>query len=466
MNEEMKECYFCNNSVNVSEGVQNGRYFYCDNCYKNYKCQVDDYHHPSIDTTFKSSSEFEENTKLYLGFELEHTLGDDYFSSSDHLESTFYIRKNYKHLGLNFEKDSSIRNGFEIISQPMTMAYINEHKEEFRDILEFEKQRGYYSHDKGKCGLHIHVSKDFLGDTEEEIQKTIEKIMLFVETYQDKVEIFSRRKHNQFSGYNSYTKSTYKTSYFNEDNILIEDNYFKSGKMLYELNKMLGIGHSSVINTSTSTGKTIEFRMFRGTLKYETFMASLEFVYNLVNVCKENQASKISWNKVINYSGNFIKDYVDNLNIIDDGMYLRDYTKSIEDIIEKNKAPQKQVLDNYKKDLDDIATLMQELFNERIDFMTESARIIRHTYAFRSSLASRLQNALIEENESTSTTLYQRLKEMTRDYTTTCKSNLKKIKETLNEYTCYDLTDTTKENVKKLLELIEEKINKASTSEC
>lgn len=464
MNEETKNCYMCGNSVNTQNGVQHGRYFYCDDCFRACKCDVDAYHHPSIDTTFKSLDN--EDTKLYLGFELEHTLGSGYFYNNEHLDSTFYIRKNYKELGLNFETDNSIGNGFEIISQPMTMAYINEHKENFRDILEFEKQRGYYSHDKGKCGLHIHVSRDFLGDTEEEIQKTIEKIMLFVETYQDKVEIFSRRKHNQFSPYNSYTKSSYKTSFYNDDNILIEDNYFKSGKMLYELNKMLSIGHSSVVNTSTSTGKTIEFRMFRGTLKYETFMASLEFIYNLVNVCKENQASKISWNKVINYSGEFIKDYVESLNIIDDGMYLRDYTRNIEEIIEKNKAPQKLIIENYKKDLNDITTLFKEIFNEEINILTESAKLVRHTYSFRSSIASTIQNVLIEENENTQTTLYAKLKEMSRDYTNTCKTNLIKVKSALEDYKILELTDTTKENVKKLIQVLEEKINKTNTSEC
>ena len=43
----------------------------------------------------------------------------------------------------------------------------------------------------------------------------------------------------------------------------------------------------------------------------ETFMATIEFVYNLVNVCRDNMVSKISWNKVINYSGEYLKDYVD-----------------------------------------------------------------------------------------------------------------------------------------------------------
>lgn len=33
--------------------------------------------------------------------------------------------------------------------------------------------------------------------------------------------------------------------------------------------------------------KTVELRMFKGTLKYETYMATLEFVKNLVDISKQ-----------------------------------------------------------------------------------------------------------------------------------------------------------------------------------
>lgn len=461
MNEE-KCCYSCGNNYSVENGVKWGRYFYCDECFKRLKCNVDRYHNPSISTSFKKLDD--EDTKEFLGIELE-TSKDVYssFYNEDHVEQVFHIRKTYKDLELNFEQDGSIGNGIEIISQPMTMGYINKHKEDFKEILKFLQDKGYYSHNKGKCGLHIHVSKDFFGNTDEEIQSTIEKIMLFVETYQDKVELFSRRKH---AHYNLYTKTTYNNSYMSADNVMVNDTYFKSGKMLYDLNKKLGIGHSSVVNTSTSSGNTIEFRMCRGTLKYETLMASIEFIHNLVNVCKENQASKISWSKVINFSGEFIKDYVDSLNIIDDGLYLRDYTKQIEEVIEKTKEPQMKILEDYKKNLDEIVITLQNIFDEPIDF-TNSNRVIKDTLSFRQVIYSRLSNMLIDEIDDESGSIYDRLKATTKDYTPKCINNLKSLRDDLQYYSRgYTLSDTTKANVDTLITLINEKISKTNTEEC
>lgn len=457
-NEQTKTCYTCGNEVEVSNGVQWGSYFYCDDCFKSSKCNVDGYHHPSQEIKFRKLND--EDTKEFLGIELETTKNaSGYFYNSDHVDDILYIRKNFKNVGrsINFETDASIGNGKEMVFFPMTYNYLKDNEDEIKSIFEYLTSTGNYSHDKGKCGLHIHVSKDYLGDTPEEIQKTIEKIMLFVETYRTKVEKFSRRKHNEFSHYNTYTIPYHKEN--SSDTCFETDEYYKSGKMLYELNKADYIGHSSVVNTSTSTGATVEFRMFRGTLRFETFMATIEFIHNLVNVCKENQVSKISWNKVINYGGDYIKEYNDSLNLIDDGLYLRDYTNQIEDIINKREEKNKEVVEKYKKDLNDISNSLMGLVNEPIDFTSDN-QVIKDTINFRNSVYDTIKNVLITDDVLDGTaTLYKRLKTMGTDYTPTCKSNLKSIRSTLKMYTIYNLTDTTKGHVEDTLRILEDKIN-------
>lgn len=456
-NEQTKTCYSCGNEVNVSNGVQWGSYFYCDDCFKSAKCNVDGYHHPSLEIKFRKLNN--EDTKEYLGIELETTKGSGCFYNSDHVEDIFYIRKHFKNIGrsINWETDASIGNGKEGVFFPMTYNYLKDNEDEIKSIFEYLTSTGNYSHDKGKCGLHIHVSKDYLGDTTEEIQKTIEKLMLFVETYRPKMEKFARRKHNEFSHYNSYTIPFHKEN--SSDTCFETDDYYKSGKMLYELNRADYIGHSSVINPSTSTGQTVEFRMFRGTLRFETFMATIEFIHNLVNVCKENQVSKISWNKVINYGGDYIKEYNDSLNLIDDGLYLRDYTNQIEEIINKREEKNKEVVDKYKKDLNDISNSLMGLVNEPIDFTSDN-QVIKDTINFRNSVYDTIKNVLITDDVLDGTaTLYKRLKTMGTDYTPTCKSNLKSIRSTLKMYTMYHLTDTTKGHVEDTLRILEDKIN-------
>lgn len=454
-NTNIKTCYNCGRAVETTNGVQWGRYFYCDDCFKSLKCGVDSYHAPSIETSFKSLNG--ETTKEYLGIELETTKDKTgSFYQSDHIEDVFYIRKNFKELGLNFERDASIGNGMEIITQPMTYNYIKENEEKFKSIFEYLTSQDNYSHDGGKCGLHIHVSKDYLGDNDEEIRKNIEKMMLFIETYRDKVERFSRRKHNQFSTYNSYTIPYHKNY---NDTCFTDDNYYKSGKMLYDIQQYDCIGHSSVLNPNASTGNTIEFRMFRGTLRYETFMATIEFIHNLVNVCKENAVSKISWSKVINYSGDFIKKYNESLEIIDDGLYLRDYTSQIESVIENRGKAQKEIIDTYKKDLNDIANGLQAIVNEPLDFTTDNA-IIRDTINFRNYIYETLVSNLINDpTAETSTSLYKRLRNIGKDYSSDCKNGLENILRAIKRYTNYNLADTTKTHAKEVIEIVKNRIS-------
>ena len=463
-NNSTKICNGCGREFTPEEGVQWGSYFYCDDCFKMYKCNVDSYHSPSISTSLKKLRN-EEDEKLFIGIELEVTKeARGCYESTDHKEAVFHIRKNYKELGLNFERDSSIGNGFEIVTQPMTYNYIKSNQDKFKSIFEYLTSKGYYSHNKGKCGLHIHISKEALGNSEEQIQQTIEKIMLFVETYRNNVEIFSRRKHQQFSQYNAYTIPYHKQ--FGDNSVITNEDYYKSGKMLYEINKSDCIGHSSVVNTDTSTGVTIEFRMFRGTLKYETFMATIEFVYNLVNVCKENMTSKISWNKVINYGGDFIKDYVDSLNIIDSNMYLRDYTKQIEDTIKKVNDSNVKIIDNYKKDLSDIETAMIGLLNESINF-NDNITQINDLLSFRKNIYSTLQDILVDDPcNNNDVSLFRKLKTLNTDYSKTCVTNLTKLKDTLETYTCYrNLTQDTKEVAKNTIEVIDNIINRIKSEE-
>ena len=58
---------------------------------------------------------------------------------------------------------------------------------------------------------------------------------------------------------------------------------------------------------------TVELRMFKGTLNYNTFMATLEFVRNLVDFSKESSLDKIEnsvFSDIINYEKNdFLNDY-------------------------------------------------------------------------------------------------------------------------------------------------------------
>lgn len=61
---------------------------------------------------------------------------------------------------------------------------------------------------------------------------------------------------------------------------------------------------------------TIEFRLFRGTLDYVTFMATLELVDNIVDIARSGKIEGLKWNDIVTYHGEYIQTYVSNKNIV------------------------------------------------------------------------------------------------------------------------------------------------------
>src|SRR5699024_7779603 len=60
-------------------------------------------------------------------------------------------------------------------------------------VLERAVKRGYQSHMARTCGLHIHVSRTALGETEGEQDAVIARILYFFERHWDELLKFSRR---------------------------------------------------------------------------------------------------------------------------------------------------------------------------------------------------------------------------------------------------------------------------------
>lgn len=460
--EQTKTCYRCGETVTVSNGVQWGSYFYCDDCFKETKCHVDQYHHPTLETTFLS--ERGETTKLYFGFELEINKSNERYnySESHHTDAIFYIRKNFKHLKLNFEQDGSIGDGFEIISQPMTYKYLKAHQEDFKKILSYLSEHGYRSHNSGKCGLHVHISRDFLGNNSTEVEQVVNKITLFVETYYNNMSLFARRGN---CDYCNYITPLYKT-YFDQ-NVLPTDDYLKSTEILKDLKEKTRpyatSGHSRYFVVNTTNPNTIEYRMFKGTLKYETFMATLEFVNNLTNVCKENMVSKISWNKVINYSGDFIKEYNEGLGIIGDA-YLRDYTEQINQNINKFKEKDKENYNSYTKNYKEIVTKIEELLNTEVD-LSKPYNEITDLLSYKAYLINAIKSGLLKPLEDSDNSIYDYLKLM-KNGNVTYKTNFDKVKGQLENYFMYSNLPTDFVNkVKEVIELINAKETETDTQE-
>ncbi len=178
------------------------------------------------------------------------------------------------------KSDGSLDDGMEIVSHPMTLDF---HKGFcWEDIMRKAISLGYRSHQTGTCGLHIHVNRNCLGEDRDDQEMVIGKILYFVEHHWNEVLKFSRRS--------EYTMNRWAARY----------GYENSPKAILDKAKKGNNGRYAAVNLMNYS--TIEFRLFRGTLKYSTFIATLELVNSIIETAlyySEEELHKLSWSEFV-----------------------------------------------------------------------------------------------------------------------------------------------------------------------
>ena len=141
---------------------------------------------------------------------------------------------------------------------------------------------GYRSHQTSTCGLHIHVNRNCFSDNRDTQDEIISRILFFVEKHWSELLKFSRRS--------EYSMNRWAARY----------GYEKTGKEILDKAKKGGQGRYAAVNLMNYS--TIEFRLFRGTLKYNTLIAALELVNSIcdlaVNLTDEGIAN-MSWSEFV-----------------------------------------------------------------------------------------------------------------------------------------------------------------------
>ena len=274
-------CERCGDLIPSGSEYWHDEEVYCEDCYQYVNenaCFHDYFYKPN--PRFKSMPG--EVTKLYYGVELETDNGscrseycDDLYGIGEH-EEFFYLKE-----------DGSLHNGVEIVTQPCSLDY---HLSEFpwEKIREVARNYGYKSHDTTTCGLHVHVSRNALGDTDTEQDLTIAKIILLVDRFWETLVKFSRRN------YRSLDQWAQKPDACIEKGDDADTVISKSKRGSYTRYRAVNLTNLS----------TIEFRLFRGSLKVNTIKATLELLDNLVHFSKEKSLEDVqdsTWEDIVNY---------------------------------------------------------------------------------------------------------------------------------------------------------------------
>ncbi len=267
-------CENCNVLVHVDDCFHLNGYDYCSDCYHDEVDKCRNIH----DYSYKPEPIFYGDSSRYFGVELEI---DGAGKDDDNAEKLLRIA----HSDDNSERiyikgDGSLDDGMEIISHPMSLEY---HKQFCWDeIMKKAVSLGYRSHQTSTCGLHIHVNRDSFGDSRDEQDEVISRILYFVETHWNEMLKFSRRS--------EYSMNRWAARY----------GFEKTGREILDKAKKGSYGRYTAVNLCNYN--TIEFRMFRGTLKYNTLIAALELVNAICDIAvgmSDEGLQKLSWSEFV-----------------------------------------------------------------------------------------------------------------------------------------------------------------------
>ncbi len=240
---------------------------YCDSCYaEQTNVIIHDY-------SYKPFPIFYGHASRYFGVELEIDGGgrDEEKASAILDIGNSFIEQIY------IKSDGSLDSGLEIVSHPMTLGY-HRNRMPWEDIMETALALGYCSHKTTTCGLHFHVNRSSFGNEADVQEECISRVLFFVEHNWDELLQFSRRTEAQISKWAArYGCKAHP-------------------KEVLENAKNSSNGRYSCINLCN--WDTIEFRMFRGTLKYSSFIATLELVSIICDLAcniTDEEMQQLSW---------------------------------------------------------------------------------------------------------------------------------------------------------------------------
>lgn len=275
-------CYNCDTIVRCDDSYydEDDGYDYCDSCYHDHsRNSIHNYSYKPSPMFCRCSGE---TTKLFMGVELEIDKGYNRNDTAAEITDAMdFDGENHVYC----KSDGSLDNGIEIVSHPCTLKY---HEEEmcWKEAMRIARSNSFTSHDARTCGLHVHVSRNFFGEDETEQDLAIAKLIMLVDKFWDKITTFSRR--------GSYELNRWASK---NDIDIVEGDLIDDIKSKMSSQKSKGRYHAiNLCNCST-----IEFRIFRGTLKYSTFIATLQFVHTICNYAKSislNNIYSVTWNDI------------------------------------------------------------------------------------------------------------------------------------------------------------------------
>jgi len=265
-------CESCNNVCHNDNYGQDG---FCDSCYRDKSEHIHDYGYKPEAEFFKLNTE--KKNELYFGIELEVENTKQRETNDDTAE--YLIDRNDF---IYCKEDGSLYNGFEIVTHPLSWGYYLENKKKFAFMCDYLKRKGFESYTPGTCGIHVHLSKKAFTTIH------LYKFMTFFFKNQGFITTISQREKKHLDRWASLEDSK-------------EDIVYKAR------NKSGNSERYVAINLKNE--KTVEIRIFRGTLKTMSFFKNMEFIKAVYEWTKTTSLQGITIKNFLKYIHENKKDY-------------------------------------------------------------------------------------------------------------------------------------------------------------
>jgi hypothetical protein len=294
-----RPCAYCNNTIEGNGHVLFGL-AYCDDCFQIGKygllgCSSGDqttWRPPSGVATYSYKPtpimypKLDTEKPIYYGIELE--VDSNGTVKNDHHLNAGIVNKM---LGYSYVKrDGSLNNGMEIVTHPAHLEYHTvERRDQWVRVMDYLRRCGYTGHNNGRCGLHIHVSSaplEILG------KDVVEKVIFIFSKHWNKLVRFSRRDTRTDAQMRWAKRVDSGVADFQSD-----EDAIATLKMTKE--RLPGDRYRAI---NLNNRNTIEFRLFRSTLKPETFFATLQLVDVIIRAAIKYPFKEIramSWDDLV-----------------------------------------------------------------------------------------------------------------------------------------------------------------------
>jgi len=250
-------------------------FLYCDTCDSYHQIDDENAHASIYSYGYRPSPIFlhttlDQRPRLYLGWELEVEIKDNIYDNVLNTAGSYT-----RNLNLYLKEDGSLNYGFEIVSMPMTLNYFNEHSDAYKAFFKVLVRMGCRSYQTDTCGMHIHLSrKPFKSSLH------LYKFMRMVYDNPQLTLTVSQRVRSLLDRWASLDK---------------EDKQVLARKALKHPHRTSRNDYESAgkyVAVNTDNRSTVELRIFRGTLNFNSFCKNLQYAHSLFTYTRDSAVSK------------------------------------------------------------------------------------------------------------------------------------------------------------------------------